>query len=338
MKNRCVPLSAAERGRVTVLLDSFFFSVNATLPIVLMVLAGTVLRRRGIIGERFVDEASAVAFRLALPCSIFQEMAGSSIAQVDHPAVYIYGGGTILLAIALLMVIIPRIYRDRGVAGAVIHGSYRSTYAYVAVPLSQLMFGQEGSGPAVVMLAVVLPIFNIMAVVILTLFHPDREETLSWPVLWKVLVGVVTNPLIVALVLGVLWHWSGLSMPAFAGSTLDFFAGMASPLALIALGGQIDFHPGKRGDLRPVALATGINLVLIPLCFIPPALLMDFTPQETGALFLLYAAPTTVSSFAMAKGMGSNSDLAGRILLSSTIFSSFTLFIGIFLLRALGAI
>ena len=143
---------------------------------------------------------------------------------------------------------------------------------------------------------------------------------------------------IVALVLGVLWHWSGLSMPAFAGSTLDFFAGMASPLALIALGGQIDFHPGRKGDLRPVALATVIKLVLIPLCFIPPALLMDFTPQETGALFLLYAAPTTVSSFAMAKGMGSNSDLAGRILLSSTIFSSFTLFIGIFLLRALGAI
>ena len=302
-----------------------------------MVLAGVVLRRRGIIGERFVDEASAVAFKLALPCAVFQEMTGSSVTQVDHPGVYIYGGATILLSIALLMVVIPRIYPDRGVAGAVIHGAYRSTYAYVAVPLSQLMFGAEGSGPAVVMLAVVLPIFNVMAVVILTLFHPDREEKLSWPVLRKVLIGVVTNPLIVALVAGVLWHWSGLSMPTFADSTIDFFAGMASPLALIALGAQITFR-AERAALRPVWVATFIKLVLLPVCFIPPALFMGFTPQEMGALFLLYASPTTVSSFAMAKGMGSNSELAGQILLTSTLFSSVTLFIGIFLLRALGAI
>lgn len=315
-------------------MENLLFSINATLPIFLMVLAGVVLRRRNVIGDDFVDKAGTVAFQLALPCSVFKEMLGSSSAQSEHPGVYIYAALTMLGAIGLMMVIIPRFFPDRGVAGAVIHGAYRSSYAYVAVPLSLLMFGESGSGPAVIMLAVILPIYNVMAVVVLTTFGPQSQGKGA---MGRVVRGIVTNPLILAVVLGLGVEAVRLPLPTFATTTINFFSGMAAPLALIALGGQINF--GKvRGNLRPVLTASLIKLVVLPLLFLPPALQMGFTPQELGALFLLYAAPTTVSSFAMAKGMNSNSELAGQILLMSTLLSSVTLFLGIFLLRGLGAV
>ena len=108
---------------------------------------------------------------------------------------------------------------------------------------------------------------------------------------------------------------------------------MAVPLALIALGGQLELkNLFKRPKL--VLSASLIKLILSPLLAIIPAILLfNFTAYEIGALYFIFGSPTAVASFVFAKVMNSDDNLAGQILMFTTIFSSITMFLWVYMLK-----
>ena len=239
-----------------------------------------------------------------------------------------------VLAVAgLLCLLLPRLERDRRAAASMIQGIFRGNFLLFGLPLALNMFGEEGVLPTALLLPVAIPLYNILAVVILTHFGSGEKGLAIKPML----MGIIRNPLIIASVLGLLIGLLPVSFPEFLSAALEDIGATATPLALMMLGAQFDLSKLK-GNLKKALACTAVRLLLVPGVVVTLAVLLGFRGPELGAIFILFCAPTAVSSYVMAQNMGADGDLAGQLVVLTTIFSGITLFAQTALLKGLSLI
>ncbi len=317
-------------------MENLFFSLKCVLPLFVLISVGYLLRRRGLISGDFVSVGSNIVFKLALPVQLFLQMAGSALSTSFNPSLILFALVSNFLLVAILWVTVPRLVPGRASQGAVIQGLFRGNFALLGVPLAINIFGQEGAAPASMLLAIVIPFYNVMAVVVLTIFSEDNESEKKIP-LKKIFLRIAKNPLIIGILLGALWQLGGLPLPEAFVKCLTPIAQLTTPLALICLGGQFSFQVA-RNNLRISLPVTILKLAGIPAVMLSVAVWLGFRGTELGAVFVLYSAPTAVSSYVMAKNMGSDDDLAAQILVFTTIFSSVSLLLILTVLKGLGLV
>lgn len=314
-------------------MENLTYSLESVVPLFVLILMGYLLRRRHIINDNFVQVGTKIGFKMALPVLLFQQVSGADLTSVFNPKLITFSLVSTLTTILLLCLIIPIFVKDNAKRGAMIQGIYRGNFAILGVPLAINMFGEAGAAPTSLLLPFTIPIYNALAVVILTVFSPENNEKKGIS-LKKILYGIITNPLIIGILLGLpfaLFHWQ---LPTLVSKSLSQIASLTTPLSLICLGGQFTFTSAKK-NLSLSLWATGIKLLLIPSIVLTLAALLGFRGGELGAIFILFMAPSAVSSYIMAKNMHSDDDLAAQILIMTTLVSCLTLFLGIFLLRSL---
>ncbi len=315
-------------------MDNLIYSLRSVLPLFVMIFLGYFLRRWKIINEDFVSIGTKIVFNVSLPVLLFRQIAASDLTVVFNPGLILYGLGATVILVALMCLIVPLFIKDKPSQGAFIQGVYRGNFAILGVPLAINMFGQEGALPAALMLPFAVPLYNAMAVVILTLYSAKAGQKINFK---KILLGIVTNPLIIGIVLGLPFSFFGIRLPELADRCLEPVSSLCTPLALLCLGGQFTFRQLKE-NFKISLIATILKLVLIPALVLAIAVLIGFRGGELGALFIMFMAPSAVSSYIMAKTMHSNDELAAQILILTTFFSSITIFLGILLLKSLGLI
>jgi len=242
---------------------------------------------------------------------------------------YIYGGVLFLCALAwLLSLFFIKDGRDRGVF---VQGSFRSNFAIVGLAIIANMFGETALAKSAVILAFILPLYNVLSVLALTL-PVRKEKRLNWK---NLLLEIVKNPLILALVAALLFAYLHLPFPEVFQRTGNYLASITLPLALISIGGGLHFQSMKTSS-RMALSATLIKLVISPLVITYGAYRLGFVSEDLAILFILFASPTAVVSFIMAEAMGGNAKLAGDIILYSTLGSIITISSGIFIMKAIG--
>jgi predicted permease len=311
----------------------FWFAFNGVTPLIILVLLGFFLKHRGILDQEQVDKTTSFLFKVAFPVSLFNSIVKIEISEYFNLRLLLFAIGTILLIVALLMLIIPRLVHDNRQRGAMIQGIYRGNYLLLGYPLAQNLFGDKGVGPTAMLLPVVIFTYNILAVFILEYY--SGEETRAD--FLKVITGVVKNPLIIGAIAGALFSLSPFELPLFLSRAVDDVGKIANPMALIMLGGQFSWNK-LEGRVPLLAFAVGLRELLIPALTTLAAIALGFRGPELGALFILFASPTAVTSFIMAKTMNSDSDLASQIVLGTTLVSGFSLFIGTYILRSFSLI
>ena len=299
-----------------------------------MIFLGYFLRQWKIINEDFVSIGTKIVFNVALPVLLFRQIAASDLTVVFNPGLILYGLGSTVLTVLLMCLIVPGFIKDKPSQGAFIQGVYRGNFAIVGVPLAINMFGETGALPASLMLPFTVPLYNALAVIILTAYSSEAGAKVSFK---KILLGIAKNPLIIGIVLGLPFSLIKIQLPALVDSCLSPISSLCTPLALLCLGGQFTIRQLK-DNLKLSLIATILRLVVLPAILLAIAVCLGFRGGELGALFIMFMAPTAVSSYVMAKTMHSNDELAAQILIMTTFFSSITLFLGIFLLRSLGFI
>jgi predicted permease len=309
----------------------FWFSFNAVAPLVLLVVLGYVLSRWQIIDTPFINKANAFLFKVAFPVSLFNSIVKIELSDYFNLKLFIFSVGCILGVIALLMLIVPRFVPGNPQRGALIQGIYRGNYLLLGYPLALNLFGESGVGPTAMMLPIIIIVYNVMAVFILEFYSGSGTRVSKM----KVLIGVLKNPLIIGAACGVVFSLLPWELPVVLARTVDDVGKIANPMALILLGGQFSWG-GLAGNLRLVIAGTALREFVIPTLTTVGAVLLGFRGPELGALFILFCSPTAVSSYIMAKNMNSDADLAGQIILSTTVISGISLFIGTFILRSLG--
>lgn len=315
------------------MIDNIIFTGNVVAPVFLLVALGYFVKRINVINENFVDVTSKFVFNVSLPALIF-----INIAEIDlrtaidfNQIVYIYSA-TLTSFFIIWFLSIPFIKEAKNLS-VFVQGAYRSNYAIVGLAIISKLFGSSALGKASIILAFILPLYNILAVIILTVpFRKERKMNLK-----GTLVEIILNPLIIGVIVGLPFSYFRIKIPSVIHSTIEFLSELALPLALVGIGGSLNLQNIKKASGLAFASST-IKIILIPLILTSGGYYFGYRGFDLGIMFVLFACPTAIVSFIMAEAMGANSKLAGNIVLISTIVSVFTIAAGIVILKELSLI
>lgn len=314
-------------------MDSFIYSLNATVPVFAIMIIGQFLKRIGIIDIPFANIANKFVFKICLPCLLFQDLAVTNIRENFDLS---YVGFCFLATLSSILVIwflAKKLLKDKTEVGAFVQCSYRSSAAILGIAFIQNIYGTSGMAPLMIIGSV--PLYNIFAVIILTFESNSAENMNSTDNIKRAFVNILKNPIIIGIFLGLIASYFNLDFPKMVDKTINNLAVMTSPLALISIGAAFE---GKKAlaKIKSTAVASSIKLIVLAAIFIPIAVYFGFRDQKLIALVIMLASPCTPTAYIMAKNMDGDDVLASSIIVTTTFFSSITLTFWIFILRAFG--
>lgn len=314
-------------------MENLIFSLNATVPIFLMMVLGMVFRKIGWMDVEFAEKMNKFVFLVPLPVLLFSDLATVDFEEVWNIRFVIFCFIVTFISIAIVSGI-SFLWKDRTIQGEFIQSSYRSSVALLGIAFIQNVYGNAGMAPLMIIGSV--PLYNVMAVVVLSFFQPERKA-LDKEVWKKTLKGIVTNPIIIGIVAGLIWSALKIPMPQILNKAVSSIGAVATPMGLMAMGATFDFQKAL-GKVRPAVTATFIKLVGFVAIFLPLAAYLGFRREELIAILVMLGSATTVSSFVMAKNMGHEGVLSSSVVMLTTLFSAFTLTGWLYLLKSLALI
>lgn len=313
------------------MMGNFIFSFNAVAPSFLLVFLGWALKRAKIIDDRFIDTASKVNFKFGFSTLIFMNIYQSAaITSFDGWYVsYLCGG---LLAVCIVLcAIVPRFVKDRRKASAIIHTAFKPNIIVLGYPIAAAMFGSSHMGAISMVLPFVIVLNNVAAVIVLSSFDESNDQYGSR--FKNSVIGILKNPIIIASVSAAVLLALRIRLPVFLTKSVSNLSGMAVPLALLTLGAQMELKSVKE-NLRFSVPATLIKIVAVPIIMVSLAVALGFSGDELAVIFIISGSPTAANSYVISKEMHSDEKLTGEIILMTTLFSMFTLFLGIYILKS----
>ena len=335
------------------MLHIFTTAANAVLPIVLLILFGNLLRKVGFLNDNFVKVGNKLVFTVGLTCSLFVNVYNiSDFSSISWSFILFTYAVTVLLFILgyVVAILTTNVMERRGV---ILQCTFRCNFAIIGLSLATALGGDSAAAQASLVSAFILPVFNILGVVALSLFvHQDDAKGFD---LKPVLLGIIKNPMVIGAFVGLVCIGIRELQKLIFGDTVFTIKGnlpfvftvinnikvMTTPLALLITGAQFRFSAVK-GMFKEIAVGTSLRIVVAPLLGISAALLLGhygLIPCGTGeiaTLIALFGAPSAVSSVVMAGQMGSDEQLATQHLVWSTIGSVFTIFATVCILMATG--
>ena len=312
-------------------MENIILSFNVIAPLFfLMVIGYAIANYTDLADKDLLKKANSLVFKVFLPCMLFKNIYQSNIREQMQGGLCFFAVGSLILLFVLLCLIVPKVVKKENQQGVVIQGIFRSNYVIFGVAVVENMYGSANTVTAAILSAVLVPMYNFLAVIALSFFGGKRERDFK-----KVLVGILKNPLIIASVLGIIASLLGFKLPKAADTTLNDLAKLATPIAFLILGGDFDFSK-VRGNLKIAGGVVAVKMVILPLIFIPMVVAMGYRNSDLLAALLAYQTPVAVSSYIMAQQAGADEQLAGQLVVFSSAVSIFTLFVTIFILRQMG--
>ncbi len=304
-------------------------SANAVLPMCLIMALGYGTRRLGWIRREEIFAINKIAFRIFLPCLLYYNVYCSDLSGSFDPLLMAYAVGGVLLTFGLSLgytLLTEKLPERRGV---MIQGMFRSNYVIMGIPVATALLGSDQLGTVSILIAVVVPLFNMLAVVVLEVFRGQKPKPLH------VLGQIVKNPLVIASALGILTLAAGIRLPHILERTIQNVSAIASPLQLFLLGAFFQFS-GLKTYRRELVTVSAAKLIVSPGLFLGLGALLGFRGVAFVSLIGIFASPTAVNSFTMAQQMGGDAELAGDIVVTTSAVSILTMFLWVFLFKSLG--
>lgn len=323
-------------------MDKLLFTFNVVLPIILPIFLGYFLKRIGFFKEEFLNGVNKLVFIVLLPVLLFSNIYLADLSTIN----WAFCGIAAIAIFCLFLVgflIVVLFIKDPKQKGVMLQAAFRSNYAIIGISLATLIGGDEAGAQAAVVAAISVPLFNMLAVIALSMFDKGEDNKIN---IKRVLYKIVTNPLIVGVAAGVLVCLIGMWIDAatgnsrvlyqvlnkndgtvkFIGTTIDYIGRCATPMALLVLGGKFEFSAVKK--LWPqLTISVSLRLVITPAVMLIIFYFLGYkTKTDFAILIALFATPIAVSSVPMAAQMGQDEELAGQIVVWTSALSAFSLF------------
>ena len=323
--------------------ENLAISVNAVLPLIICMAAGYLFRRTKLVDEGFCRKCNTFCFKTFLPLMIFMNVYNSDLESAVQPGAFLFAAAAVLVIFAAAFLLIPRIVKKGSVDSAgspvsaasrqavLIQCIFRSNFVIFGYQVVANVYGAGQAAVASVMAAIVVPLYNVLAVITLEYFTNSKNG------LRPVILGIIKNPLIIGAVAALLFKLSGLTLPAPLYTGLSDMAGMATLLALVVLGGTFHFDALRR-NAGALAIGTLGKIVVAPLVMVPIAAAFGFRDANLLSLVIVFASPAAVNSYTMAAAYSHDPELAGQLVVVTSVLSMVSVFGWIFLLRTLGLI
>lgn len=334
--------------------EVFSFSFNAVAPILLLTITGYIIKLTKLFDDSFFKKCNTMVFKVFLPILLFKNVYDiKSIGEINVSAL-----GYCVVAILLLCLIgnisARAFAQHKGQKGVINQCAFRSNYAIIGIPLAESLGTAQAVAFAGVLSAVSIPLFNVLAVIILSHYSEKNSE----PQLKETLRSASKNPLIRGVAIGIVILLIRNFIPVdstgeivfslknnlpFIYTTVANLSKVASPLALVVLGARFDFASVK-SLLKPISWSVFLRLVVAPVLGVGGAVLlstsgvMNFTSTEYPALISLFSTPIAVSSAVMVCEIGGDEQLAGQLVVWTSLLSVFSIFITVFIMKSIALI
>ena len=314
-------------------MENLIFSLNATVPIFLMMVLGMVFRKIGWMDVEFAEKMNKFVFLVPLPVLLFSDLATVDFEEVWNIRFVIFCFIVTFISIAIVSGI-SFLWKDRTIQGEFIQSSYRSSAALLGIAFIQNIYGNAGMAPLMIIGSV--PLYNVMAVVVLSFFQPERKA-LDREVWKKTLKGIMTNPIIIGIVAGFVWSALKLPMPTILHKVVSNVGATATPMGLMSMGATFEMKKAT-SKMKPTLVAVFMKLVGFCAVFLPVAAVLGFRNEELIAILVMLGSATTVSCFVMARNMGHEGTLSSGVIMMTTLLSAFTLTMWLDVLRSFGLV
>ena len=310
-------------------MNNFIFSINATLPIFLVIVIGYILKICGKVNDNFCSVSNDINYKLTLPALLFIDISSTNIKESFDTKYVLYCAIVTTVCFIVIWVLAKIFIKNKTEIGAFVQGSFRGSAAVLGVAFIQNMYGHASMAPLMIIGAV--PIYNICSVIVLT-FEGSNNDGKN---IKKAFVNICKNPIILSIIAGISVSLLEIDFPVIIDKTLESVAKLATPLALLVIGASFE---GRKAIAKIKITLVGciIKLVVQPAIFLPVALWLGFEGEKLISILIMLGAPTTASCYIMAKAMKNDTVLTSSIVVMSTLLSAVTLTLWIFLLRSLG--
>lgn len=314
-------------------MENLIFSLNATIPIFLMMLLGMLFRKLGWMDEVFAAKMNKFVFLVPLPVLLFEQLATVDFSEVWDIKFILFCFVVTAISITI-STLISLLWKDRCIKGEFIQATYRSSAALLGIAFIQNIYGTVGMAPLMIIGSV--PLYNIMAVVVLSVFKPGNNS-FDKALVKKTLKGIATNPIIIGIVVGFVWSALKLPMPLILHKTVSSIGATATPMGLMSMGATFEMKKAT-SKMKPTLVAVFMKLVGFCVVFLPMAALLGFRNEEMIAILVMLGSATTVSCFVMARNMGHEGTLSSGVIMMTTLLSAFTLTMWLDVLRSFGLV
>lgn len=314
-------------------MENLIFSLNATIPIFLMMLLGMLFRKLGWMDEVFAAKMNKFVFLVPLPVLLFEQLATVDFSEVWDIKFILFCFVVTAISITI-STLISLLWKDRSIKGEFIQATYRSSAALLGIAFIQNIYGTVGMAPLMIIGSV--PLYNIMAVVVLSVFKPGNNS-FDKALVKKTLKGIATNPIIIGIVAGFVWSALKLPMPLILHKTVSSIGATATPMGLMSMGATFEMKKAT-SKMKPTLVAVFMKLVGFCAIFLPVAAMLGFRNEQLIAILVMLGSATTVSSFVMARNMGHEGTLSSGVIMMTTLLSAFTLTMWLDVLRSFGLV
>ena len=312
-------------------MENFLLALNVVLPIFFIMTLGFLLKKIKMVDEHSLNIMNKLVFRVFMSTLLFLNVYNiGDLSALSMDNLKLLGYAFIIILVVLFiawLIYMPKV-KDKRKLSVLIQGVYRGNFVLFGLAIVDSIYGKEGLATVSLLTIVVIPTFNVLAVIILEYYSGRQISKL------KLLKQVIKNPLIIATLLGIIVIILKINIPKPISKTLSDISKIATPLAFIVLGAELEFGNMVK-HIKYLISANILRLIENPLITVGVGKLVGFQGIELVALLSMSACPTAVASYTMAKEMNADGDLAGEIVATTSILSIFTIFCWVLILKNL---
>ena len=309
--------------------SNFIVALSAVIPMFCLMAIGAFVKISKLLTDEELNHMNRMVFRVFFFCMMFHSIYTTDLAATFRPKLMLFGAGAVLAIFILLMLIIPRIEPENKRRGVMVQAIFRSNFVIMGVPIVANIFGDENIAVTTMMIAVIIPMYNILAVFALETFRGGKI------VLLPILAGIIKNPMILGAILGATFLNLGVHIPAPVLKPIGQISAATTPVALIILGASFKFG-SVQAHIKQLIKCVFARLILVPAVVLGVALVLGFRGIDFVTLIAIFGTPCAIVSFAMAQQMGGDADLAGNCVVFTSALSCFTIFCWILFFKTLG--
>jgi len=312
-------------------MENFLLAFNVVFPIFLIMMLGVILKRKNMVDEKSLNVMNSLVFRLFMPTLLFfniYNMGDLSTLSFDNLKLLAYAFISILIVLLLAWLIYMPNVKDRKKLSVLIQGVYRGNFVLFGLAIADSLYGKESLGTVSLLTAIVIPTFNVIAVILLEYYSGNEVNKI------KLIKQVFKNPLIIATLTAIVFLVLKINIPKPVYKAIGDISKIATPLAFLVLGAGLKFGNILK-NLKYLISVNILRLIGNPLITVGLGKLLGFQGIELVALLSMSACPTAVVSYTMAKEMNADGDLAGEIVATTSMLSIFTIFCWVLMLKNL---
>jgi len=311
------------------MLDNFLFSLNVVVPVFVVMFLGYVLKKREVITSGFLASGNKIVYYIGLPALLFRGVYSTEIGAFMDVRFITFTVGAAIAAFFIIWGVSAIFFKEKAVLASFSQGAYRGSFALLGTPLIINLAGDAGMARAALVMVFVIPFFNVFSILALAPCTGEKVKIL------KIIWAVAKNPSNIMIVIGIVLAVLGIPLPIMVEGAINTTANLATPLALLCLGGGMTFQ-GFDTKFKYAMIGSVIKVAIMPIIVISIAMAFGFRDYDLAVIAMLFGVPSAVVGYAMAAQMGGDTYIAGTIVVFSTIMSAFTLTVYIYVLRVIG--